>query len=668
MTDVFISYSRKDKAFVRRLFAALEQHGQDAWVDWDDIEYAEDWWRKIQAGIEGGDSFVCIVSPSSARSKVCFDEVQHADINHKRIVPVIIEDVTDTADQERMHPALKRQNWLLFRPQDDFDSTLETLLETLRRDPEHVKMHTRLLVDAREWEAHDHDDSLTLRDEALRRAEAWLTQIEGKSPQPTDLHRAYIAASRKAEQRRRQRSTAITAAVFLVVVVIAVVAFALFQQTQSDQQVRASLAQADLASTPFKRGDMLSALPLAVDANAQIASPPDKSLNVLREIAGAPGPISLFTADSPVTTLAFSPTRTRIVAGYADGSLRLWDATQGVGSFDTPLFATSGDLLHVDSVDSVDIDSAGHYVVSAGCYRRGTQADAPRDEPDNTCLQPEINLWEIVDDQLVRRYQFTNPEDNSSIRGEAFDVVIDPTQRDESSIEVIIAPGRQRTPAIINFRLGDRAQTDPIWIGQKNQDSPLPEPITALSVSVDDVVVAGNAKGFLKYYQSLSESIDSQLEGRVNAIAFTPSRRYSIGGRPFLSGSEGGMLQLSVRDRIMNTWAQSSPVNDVAYSSDGSSALAAVGGDRQGWLILINAIETAPQLSTLRWGSDMVFSAVAFGASTVATDAPLSYAVSGSPDGTIILWDTAPTDVSGLDAGGLLEWVRAHRYVAADAP
>jgi TIR domain-containing protein len=39
MNDVFISYSRKDKTFVERLFAALEQQGHDAWVDWDDIEF-----------------------------------------------------------------------------------------------------------------------------------------------------------------------------------------------------------------------------------------------------------------------------------------------------------------------------------------------------------------------------------------------------------------------------------------------------------------------------------------------------------------------------------------------------------------------------------------------------------------------------------------------------
>ena len=37
MTDVFISYSRKDGDFARRLTNALTASGRDVWVDWEDI-------------------------------------------------------------------------------------------------------------------------------------------------------------------------------------------------------------------------------------------------------------------------------------------------------------------------------------------------------------------------------------------------------------------------------------------------------------------------------------------------------------------------------------------------------------------------------------------------------------------------------------------------------
>ena len=37
MTDAFISYSRKDKAFVLQLDEALKSRKREAWVDWDGI-------------------------------------------------------------------------------------------------------------------------------------------------------------------------------------------------------------------------------------------------------------------------------------------------------------------------------------------------------------------------------------------------------------------------------------------------------------------------------------------------------------------------------------------------------------------------------------------------------------------------------------------------------
>lgn len=36
-SDVFISYSRRDRGVVERLASALEARGGSAWVDWADI-------------------------------------------------------------------------------------------------------------------------------------------------------------------------------------------------------------------------------------------------------------------------------------------------------------------------------------------------------------------------------------------------------------------------------------------------------------------------------------------------------------------------------------------------------------------------------------------------------------------------------------------------------
>ena len=53
MSDVFISYSRKDTEFIRQLFDALNARKREAWVDWRGIDYSTRWWEEICAGIEG---------------------------------------------------------------------------------------------------------------------------------------------------------------------------------------------------------------------------------------------------------------------------------------------------------------------------------------------------------------------------------------------------------------------------------------------------------------------------------------------------------------------------------------------------------------------------------------------------------------------------------------
>ncbi len=152
MADVFISYSRKDTDFVRRLHEALATGERDTWVDWEDIPLTAEWWSEIQEGIDSADTFVFILSPDSARSKVCFDEVEYAYQNNKRIVPILRREVTDAADKAQMHWAITRHNWIYMRDEDDFDAAFENLITALNTDLAHVKQHTALLLRARNWD------------------------------------------------------------------------------------------------------------------------------------------------------------------------------------------------------------------------------------------------------------------------------------------------------------------------------------------------------------------------------------------------------------------------------------------------------------------------------------------------------------------------------------
>ncbi|ASC69520.1 WD-40 repeat protein [Halomicronema hongdechloris C2206] len=198
MTDVFISYSRKDKEFVQILNRALVESKYDAWVDWEDIPLTADWWAEIQAGIEAADTFIFIISPHSIASTVCRQEIDHAIEHNKRLVPIVRQEGFDMAS---VHPAISRTNWLFFQEEHDFKLAFQSLVNTLNTDLVHIKAHTRLLVRALEWEKKHRQDDYLLRGGDLAEAERWLTEAwqEDHTPLPTQQHQTYITKSAEVE-------------------------------------------------------------------------------------------------------------------------------------------------------------------------------------------------------------------------------------------------------------------------------------------------------------------------------------------------------------------------------------------------------------------------------------------------------------------------------------
>ena len=198
MTDLFISYSRKDADFVRVLHEALSHSNYNAWVDWADIPITADWWEEIQRGIEAADTFLFVISPDAIESRVCRQEVEHADRHNKRMVPIVRREGFDPVF---MHEGLSRHNWLLFRDQDNFDQAFQTLIAAINLNLPYVRTHTRLLTRALEWEQHQRRDDFLLRGEDLRAAEDWLAtaQTEAQEPPVAELHRIFITKSREVE-------------------------------------------------------------------------------------------------------------------------------------------------------------------------------------------------------------------------------------------------------------------------------------------------------------------------------------------------------------------------------------------------------------------------------------------------------------------------------------
>ena len=69
MTQVFISYSRKDLVFVERLAKDLQAAGLQVWYDLSGLAAGTRWGKEIQSAIQQSQIFVVVLSPNSIDSE-----------------------------------------------------------------------------------------------------------------------------------------------------------------------------------------------------------------------------------------------------------------------------------------------------------------------------------------------------------------------------------------------------------------------------------------------------------------------------------------------------------------------------------------------------------------------------------------------------------------------
>jgi WD40 repeat protein len=321
MADTFISYSRHDQEFVRRLVELLDARGKKCWVDWNDIPPTAAFMQEIYEGIEASDAFVFVISPDSACSKVCAAELAHAEEQHKRIIPVLRREPNGVPLPE----AVASLNWLLFPESVDLEEAADRLVEVMGRDLEHVRRHTRWLGKALEWDRGERDSSLLLRGAELRAAEEWLEGAATCEPEPTPLQYAYVQASRAAAARRQR--LALGALAFGLVVAIALAALAVVQRNHAveaskvaESRLLASEAQSVMSENRLETGALLAL------AAYRVKSTPEARRSLSQAVEQGRNLLGLLGGGKPGTAVAFSPDGSRLAAGFADGTVLVWDA------------------------------------------------------------------------------------------------------------------------------------------------------------------------------------------------------------------------------------------------------------------------------------------------------------------------------------------------------
>ncbi len=179
--DVFVSYSRADADFARKLNDSLQMQGKTTWFDQESIASGSDFQQEIYRGIKACDNFLFILSVRSVNSLYCADEVEYAASLNKRFVTVLHQEV-NSAD---LHPELAKVQWIDFNQNErDFNANFNQLVRTLDTDREHVHSHSKWLHRAIEWQEKDKSDDLLLRGSEFAIAQNWLQETEQQKKQP----------------------------------------------------------------------------------------------------------------------------------------------------------------------------------------------------------------------------------------------------------------------------------------------------------------------------------------------------------------------------------------------------------------------------------------------------------------------------------------------------
>lgn len=236
---VFVSYSRRDLAFVDRLEAELRQAGVEPLVDRSQIFAFEDWWKRIEGLIREADTVVFVISPDSIGSDICRREIDYAQALNKRLAPVVAHRV----DADLVPEALRRLNFVFLDEAASYRAGLDRLVEGLLTDIGWVRRHSEYGALASRWDETGRPSGLLLRSPQLEEAERWIASRPANAPIPTEATQFFLPKSRRAATLRRNVVTATLAVGLCLALALAGLAY---------WQRREALAQRDAAEKNFR--------------------------------------------------------------------------------------------------------------------------------------------------------------------------------------------------------------------------------------------------------------------------------------------------------------------------------------------------------------------------------------------------------------------------------
>lgn len=428
------------------------------------------------------------------------------------------------------------------------------LAQWIDREQDNLRLRRQLLNDARNWEHNNRSQDLLYRGGILEEAQNFIDQ----NPQIESLAIEYIKkAKARSEKEDKQRKRLIA---FLVVGILLTSSLAMLSlygfENASSQRQRADFnvteAIAAYATSEYQRIVNLSinaqllvesqlaleaellfpdnptlALALAIEAS-NVPSPPIVVQRVLASVAYESRIRREFRGHSDIVrSVAFSPNGDYVISGAEDGTIILWDISDG-----QKLHTFAG---HSESVTAVDINRKSDLMVSAS--RSG-----------------QILLWNINKKSLVGEFNVHN--------GTVTDIQFSPTGGR------IISSSLDGTVIVLDTALGQE-------IHRLYHESP----VQSIAYSPNsETIASGLSNGEIVIWDANSENIITTMvvheEKTIWSLVYSPDNSLLV------TGSEDASIAIIDTQNwieIERLWGHDiSPVLSVEFDNDMNLASASV--------------------------------------------------------------------------------------------
>jgi len=192
-SDVYISYAEDDAEIKNMIKKHLNNKGFVV-TDNTDFKPGNDFTKSIHDLIEKADNIVFIVSEKSVKTEYCIEELSHALIFNKRILPAYISNV----EYSELLPELQDIKPINLHFTDNKIADSNQIIQIINTDNEYFYNHKKLLIKALSWKKQKSNNCLLLNGYELEQANSWFNLAKNKNNfAPTFLHQNYITESNR---------------------------------------------------------------------------------------------------------------------------------------------------------------------------------------------------------------------------------------------------------------------------------------------------------------------------------------------------------------------------------------------------------------------------------------------------------------------------------------